>query len=253
MRTSLSTDKTDRNTKEYYDKLYELGETGNPASSMYNKRRVNLIEELLPPTPDRLLVIGCGNKEDQALLVKNSGALGFDLSFEALRTNQSKDRLFAADILSIPLVDNSFDVAVCSEVLEHVPLIRPAVKEMARVIKPGGILIVTTPNWNSLFGLFRFIAEQVFSRQVTSDGQLYDDWKTYKTLTEQLSPCFTVELVRGVWFLPPFHFRGKGLSEKTTTFVALIFSPLEKMLSRIFPKIGHLIVLRCSRISDTPN
>ena len=253
MRTSLSTDMTDRNTKEYYEKMYALGETGNPASCIYNKRRVNLIEKLLPPTPDRLLVIGCGNKEDQALLVKNSGALGFDLSFEALRSNQSKDRLFAADILSIPLVDNSIDVAVCSEVLEHVPLIRSAVKEMARVIKPGGILIVTTPNWNSLFGLFRFIAEKVFSRQVTSDGQPYDDWKTYKTLTEQLSPCFTVELVRGVWYLPPLHFRGKGLSEKTTTFVARIFSPLAKILSRIFPKIGHLIVLRCSRISDTTN
>jgi len=99
MRTSLSTDMTDRNTKEYYEKMYALGETGNPASCIYNKRRVNLIEKLLPPTPDRLLVIGCGNKEDQALLVKNSGALGFDLSFEALRSNQSKDRLFAADIL----------------------------------------------------------------------------------------------------------------------------------------------------------
>lgn len=253
MRTSLATDKTDKNTKEYYEKMYALGGTGNPASRLYNKHRVNLVEKLLPPTPHRLLVIGCGNKDDQALLVNNAGALGFDLSIEAVRSNQSKDRLFAADILSIPLVDNSFDAAVCSEVLEHVPLIRPAVKEMARVIKPGGILIVTTPNWNSLFGLFRFIAEKVFSRQVTSDGQPYDDWKTYKTLTEQLSSCFTVELVRGVWYLPPLHFRGKGLSEKTTTFVARIFSPLEKMLSRIFPKIGHLIVLRCSRISDTPN
>jgi ubiquinone/menaquinone biosynthesis C-methylase UbiE len=251
MRTSSSTDKTDRYTKEYYEKMYALGTTGNPASFMYNKLRVILIEDLLPPTPNRLLVIGCGNKEDQTLLVKNDGALGFDLSIEALRSHQSKDRLFAADILSIPLVDNSFDVAVCSEVLEHVPLIRPSVKEMARVIKPGGILIVTTPNWNSLFGLFRFIAENVFSRQVTSDGQPYDDWKTYKTLTEQLSPCFRVELVRGVWYLPPFHFRGEGLSEKATTFLARLFSPLEKMFSKIFPKLGHLIVLRCSRISDT--
>lgn len=251
MRNSLSTYKTDKTTKEYYEKIYESGEIGNPASCIYNKRKVNLIKEFLPLTPNRLLVIGCGNKEDQALLVNNTGALGFDLSIEAVRSNQSKDRLFAADILSIPLVDNGFDVAVCSEVLEHVPLIRPAVKEMARVIKPGGILIVTTPNWNSLFGLFRFIAEQVFSRQVTSDGQPYDDWKTYKTLTEQLSPCFTVELVRGVWYLPPLHFRGKGLSEKATTFLARIFSPLEKIFSKIFPKLGHLIVLRCSRISDT--
>jgi len=246
-------DETDRKIIDYYDNMYIMSEIGNPASSIYNKLRVNLIEELLPRKPNNLLVIGCGNKEDHELMAKNDQAIGFDLSFHALKSSQFSDRLFAADVLSIPLLDNIFDVAVCSEVLEHIPQIGCAVKEIARVIKPGGVLIVTTPNWNSFFGFFRFIAEKLKSRPVTSDGQPFDDWKTYRTLSNQLASHFTVELVRGIWYLPPLHYRGKGLSKKTTAIIARVFFPLERVFSKLFPKVGHIILFRCTRISGTLN
>lgn len=49
------------------------------------------------------------------------------------------------DIIKMPVVSEHFDYVLCTEVLEHVPFPDLAVKEMARVLKPGGSLIVSSP------------------------------------------------------------------------------------------------------------
>lgn len=50
-----------------------------------------------------------------------------------------------SDIVSIPRPDSSFDVILCSEVLEHIPDPLPALDEFARLLRPGGKLILTAP------------------------------------------------------------------------------------------------------------
>lgn len=50
-----------------------------------------------------------------------------------------------SDILSIPRDNNSFDSIMCIEVLEHLPNPNDALKELSRLLKPNGILIVTAP------------------------------------------------------------------------------------------------------------
>ena len=52
-----------------------------------------------------------------------------------------------ADILNLPYADGSFDVVVCSEVLEHLPDGAAAVRELVRVLKPGGDLVVSVPRF----------------------------------------------------------------------------------------------------------
>ena len=52
------------------------------------------------------------------------------------------------DIYAIDAEDNSFDAAVCSEVLEHLPDDRSAVAEIFRVLKPGGLFVASVPNAN---------------------------------------------------------------------------------------------------------
>lgn len=49
------------------------------------------------------------------------------------------------DITAIPEPDDSFDVVLCSEVLEHVPDPTNALDEFGRLLKPGGKLILTAP------------------------------------------------------------------------------------------------------------
>src|SRR5262245_38292614 len=52
---------------------------------------------------------------------------------------------YESDITSLPVQDGSFDVVLCSEVLEHVPEPIQAVKELARILKPDGKLLLTAP------------------------------------------------------------------------------------------------------------
>jgi len=50
-----------------------------------------------------------------------------------------------SDIIAIPRPDQSFDAIMCTEVLEHIPDPNAALREFARLLKPGGTLILTAP------------------------------------------------------------------------------------------------------------
>lgn len=52
---------------------------------------------------------------------------------------------YVCDITSIPVSDQSFDVALCTEVLEHVPRPIEALKEIGRILKTNGILYLSAP------------------------------------------------------------------------------------------------------------
>lgn len=54
------------------------------------------------------------------------------------------------DITNIDLPDHSFDLILCSHVLEHIPDDRRAMRELRRVLKPGGVLLLQVPQNNSM-------------------------------------------------------------------------------------------------------
>lgn len=53
----------------------------------------------------------------------------------------------AGSVLALPFDDATFDRAIAAEVLEHVDDDRGALHELARVVRPGGVLAVTVPRW----------------------------------------------------------------------------------------------------------
>ncbi|MDQ6989371.1 MAG: class I SAM-dependent methyltransferase [Mariprofundaceae bacterium] len=56
----------------------------------------------------------------------------------------------SGDIFQLPFADNSVDILISSEVVEHLPDPVPALQEMQRVLKPNGYAMVTTPNPRNL-------------------------------------------------------------------------------------------------------
>jgi len=93
---------------------------------------------------ERLLDIGCGKGELKNRLPDDVSYLGFDYPATGIeRYHAEPDILGSAEAL--PLAENSVDVAVCLEVMEHLPDPVAAAGEIARVLRPGGRAVVSVP------------------------------------------------------------------------------------------------------------
>lgn len=108
----------------------------------------------------RVLDAGCGGGRHLCEAFRTSGAdcVGVDLGWDdlcktkgflALMDGATVGRWIVAraDVTRLPFSDRSFDVVICSEVLEHVADNKTAIAELLRVLKPSGDLIVTVPRF----------------------------------------------------------------------------------------------------------
>jgi len=97
----------------------------------------------------RILDVGCGYGE-YIKLYKDNGLIanGIDIDKEAVK--QNKEGIFAS-AEEIPFKDNFFDVVSCIDVLEHVDNPEIVIKEINRVLKKDGGLILSVPNYNFPF------------------------------------------------------------------------------------------------------
>jgi ubiquinone/menaquinone biosynthesis C-methylase UbiE len=115
----------------------------------------------------RVLEIGCGRGELVQRLLDTYGrprlvvAADFASSaveFARRRVQQSSSRNVGwavASMQEIPLADSTFDVVISCETVEHVADPVKALREVHRVLRPGGRLLLTTPNYLGPMGLFR--------------------------------------------------------------------------------------------------
>lgn len=92
----------------------------------------------------RMLDFGCGNKPYAALL-PNVEYIGLDFDTEVSRQNIQQTVDFFYDGKTFPFPENHFDSAFSSEVLEHVFNPDEILRELYRVLKPGGHLLLTCP------------------------------------------------------------------------------------------------------------
>jgi len=102
----------------------------------------------------RLLDCGCGTGHNLATLLRPYGsAYGFDLTPAGLAHARAAGlRLARADMAAIPFQSSRFDLVTSFDVLQYVPDDADVMKEIARVIKPGGGLVVTAAALDLLRG-----------------------------------------------------------------------------------------------------
>lgn len=112
---------------------------------------------------DRILDIGCGEGRHmvRACQKKETVCIGADYGYhnlirtrDKLAFHQTLDDLYCAawslsamDVTRLPFGDRTFDLVICSEVLEHIPDHETAVDELVRIVKPGKTLAVSVPRF----------------------------------------------------------------------------------------------------------
>jgi 2-polyprenyl-3-methyl-5-hydroxy-6-metoxy-1,4-benzoquinol methylase len=98
----------------------------------------------------RVLDAGCGTGYGAAMLAEAGAAhvVGIDIAEEAVaRAAEVSDAEFVVgDVHELPFPDDAFDVVTCFEVIEHVEGTEQVVAELTRVLAPGGVLLISSPN-----------------------------------------------------------------------------------------------------------
>lgn len=112
------------------------------------------------PSPARVVDVGCGSGSlSRRLMDRGFRLCAFDYSREFItRLNAvvppeaaAKFLLFSGSAQAIPLGDDTADAVVCGEVLEHLPDDQAAVREIFRILVPGGRALVTVPAFQRLW------------------------------------------------------------------------------------------------------
>ncbi|MBN2203311.1 MAG: methyltransferase domain-containing protein [Candidatus Aenigmarchaeota archaeon] len=90
----------------------------------------------------KVLDIGCG----AGFNLKNKNWYGIDMDKEAIKMSKKKGIVKLGSISKIPFKNNTFEGVCCLEVIEHVPGKKSPVKEITRVLRTGGRVVISTPN-----------------------------------------------------------------------------------------------------------
>ena len=114
-----------------------------------------------------VLEIGCGRGELACLLAESPAGprrlVAADFAQAAVRFGAARGRhrgldcvsWMVADVQAIGLPDDTFDTVISCETIEHLTDPVGALREFYRLLRPGGRVVITTPNYMGAFGLYR--------------------------------------------------------------------------------------------------
>jgi SAM-dependent methyltransferase len=167
------------------------------------------------------LDLGCGAGLNLDHLSKYAQPVGTDFSEEALRFCQARGHrmLCKADATELPFPDRSFDIITALDVIEHVDSDHDALMELRRVMRPGGLLIISVPAypllwsyWDDILGHRRRYTVRTLRRAV---GRA--DLRVLKLSYSNaliLLPTILVRLFKGL-LTRASAMRGKGKDPET--------------------------------------
>jgi 2-polyprenyl-3-methyl-5-hydroxy-6-metoxy-1,4-benzoquinol methylase len=168
--------------KASYDEWHTHYDVDSEAATPWHRLLLGHLQSARDLAGKRVLEVACGRG---GLAVRLTGLtdpsprlVAADLSFTAV----AKGKAFSegrhapaiawevADVQALSHADNTFDTVISCETIEHLPEPRQALAEFARVLKPGGRLLLTTPNYLGLLGLYRAYL-RTRGRRYTEEGQ----------------------------------------------------------------------------------
>lgn len=183
---------------EQFDEIMNSYEINKRLDILFNRL---LIEDL---SGKLAIDMGCGTGRFSAKLIERgarvvSSDIGHSLVAQSMLKNPSAWGL-QTSLESLGLAESSFDLVICTEVIEHTPNPRESVHELMRILKPEGVLILTVPH-----KLWRFsvvVADWLKIRPYAG----YENWVGRNELRRWINEAGgTVEQIIGFNLFPLFY------------------------------------------------
>lgn len=131
------------------------------------------------------LDLGCGHHifgwwmtaEQAEAAAEAKLVIGMDYEVSSLRKHQAIPHRLAGDIARLPFPDNAFDLVTANMVVEHLEDVEASLREIRRVLKPGGSFVFHTPNYGSLWvflsslspGFLKLALARLFEGRASAD------------------------------------------------------------------------------------
>ncbi len=123
----------------------ELASSYSQRANRHSEERFAIECEAWVGTRKRILDVGCGTARLLSRLSSVMPIVGIDASVAMLAAGEGRGSVAAADAAHLPFSDRGFDGIISINVLEHVHDAGQHLKGLARVLAPGGRLVLTTP------------------------------------------------------------------------------------------------------------
>lgn len=174
----------------------------------FQRRRTDTIKKMLGAgNSDVILDIGCGSGvQIRALdLGKPNLIIGMDVNRNALLYAKKKEishsEFIIADAQLLPFREQTIDKIICAEIIEHLSNPEQLIAESQRVLRQDGSIVISTPNENSVWGLYEFLWD-AFGR-----GRNYGETHLRFFSVKDLDTCFKSFQTRTsttLFFVSPF-------------------------------------------------
>jgi 2-polyprenyl-3-methyl-5-hydroxy-6-metoxy-1,4-benzoquinol methylase len=201
--------------REKYEEWHSSLEIDQEVNNPWHQLVRNFIQEGDFINGKNVLEIACGRGGFSCWLAQQNFRPSLLSAADFSKTAISMGKLFAqkndlkidwvlCDIQNLAHRSETFDVAISCETIEHVPEPKKAIAEIARVLKPGGKLILTCPNYLGSTGLYR-IYLKIIGREYKEAGQPINHFLLLPVLLNWIKDSgLKVQRVKGIGHYLPF-------------------------------------------------
>ncbi|MBO8183468.1 MAG: class I SAM-dependent methyltransferase [Archaeoglobus sp.] len=204
-----------------------------------------------------LLDVGCGSKPyekifsdnvkyyvgvdlPRSMYRKKNNRLYYYLINDDLKVNGNRVDIFA-NALSLPIKSSSIDTILLTEVIEHIPEPTKLVRELARVLKKGGVLIITTPQvWplheepNDYYRFTKYGLKYLLETNGFKIISFSQRGRFFAMIGQMINDYIVNTLIEKHWFLFFIY--------PLCILVSFVFYYLDKIFPDYRHTLGHMIV-----------
>ena len=210
-----------------------------------------LIETLgkIPLNKPRIVDLGCGDGYLTSIVanfLKASEVYGIDIQDRLLEKAKMRGIItYKVDLNweKLPLKDNYFDLALASEVIEH--LLNPdnLLEESYRILKPGGYLVIKTPNLSSWMNrIYMLLGYQPPDMETSTKIRVGHPWRQHEPPSGHIRP-FTARAIKEL--LEYYNFmviKIRGFPHNKRSLPKIMYL-VDKLLARRYTLAHWMVVL----------